>query len=130
MSRDRTILLGVAFPRTPGFCAYCGEQLPNKRLKWCSDKCQSLAYIEANYGPWQRDLAKMRGFKCENCGKELNHNYGNANYDIHHIIPWAAGGTHKLDNLWVLCKDCHKDIHAAKTKIDEVQQGELFGGLT
>ena len=126
MSRDRTILLGVAFPPTPGVCAYCGKPIKHKVGRWCCDKCRSLAYIEANYGHWQYDLAEMRGFKCEKCGKELTRRISPKDYDIHHIIPWAAGGTHKLDNLRVLCRDCHKDIHAAKPKIDEVQQEKLF----
>ena len=78
--------------------------------------------IETNSGGWQHSLARMRGFVCEKCGKKLNPNWREKDYDIHHIIPFAKGGTHALDNLIVLCRVCHKTEHASKKR---TQQGRL-----
>ncbi|MCW4025269.1 MAG: HNH endonuclease [Candidatus Bathyarchaeota archaeon] len=38
--------------------------------------------------------------KCEECGKETN-------LEIHHKIPLCFGGSNKVGNLQVLCKECH-----------------------
>ena len=50
---------------------------------------------------WIRVQAiKKYGNKCELCG------YGLA-FDAHHIIPKNKGGLHEIDNLMVLCPNCH-----------------------
>ncbi|MFC9591510.1 HNH endonuclease [Streptomyces sp. NPDC056944] len=45
-------------------------------------------------------LARDR-FTCQRCGslKEL---------EVDHIVPVSRGGSWEPDNLWVLCKTCHK----------------------
>ena len=130
MSQPRYIDFNKAFPsQGKGFCRYCTGPLPRGRSSWCSDQCHELACIETNYGPWQWYLARIRGFICEKCGKNLNKYWGNKDYDIHHIIRFADGGTHKLDNLLVLCKECHKKEHAAKPKPtvdDRLKRVQLF----
>lgn len=40
-------------------------------------------------------------------------------FEVHHIVPLAAGGTHSEDNLQGLCKSCHsritlRSVHNAK----------------
>lgn len=42
--------------------------------------------------------------KCDMCGKEP------IIPEIHHIIPIRKNGTNTLDNLLVLCPECHKQI--------------------
>jgi len=32
-------------------------------------------------------------------------------FDVHHIVPLEYGGSNEPDNLNMLCKDCHKQIH-------------------
>lgn len=50
---------------------------------------------------WIRAQAiKKYGNKCELCG------YGAA-IDTHHIIPKKMGGSHEINNLIVLCPNCH-----------------------
>jgi len=43
---------------------------------------------------------KKYGNKCELCGYTLA-------VDTHHIIPKNKGGPHEVDNLMVLCPNCH-----------------------
>lgn len=41
--------------------------------------------------------------------------------EVDHIIPVSSGGTHEMDNLQSLCKECH----ALKTKRDISRQRRL-----
>lgn len=53
---------------------------------------------------WIRMQAiKKYGDKCELCGYRLN-------VDTHHIIPKNKGGIHEIDNLMILCPNCHAFI--------------------
>jgi 5-methylcytosine-specific restriction endonuclease McrA len=50
---------------------------------------------------WIRAQAiKKYGNKCELCGFKLV-------VDTHHILPKNKGGLHTIDNLTVLCPNCH-----------------------
>jgi predicted restriction endonuclease len=50
---------------------------------------------------WIRMQAiKRYGNKCELCGYRLT-------VDTHHILPKNKGGLHEIDNLIVLCPNCH-----------------------
>jgi len=53
------------------------------------------------YRLWVKQQAiKKYGDKCELCGYGLS-------LDVHHIIPKKEGGKHEIDNLMVLCPNCH-----------------------
>ena len=85
-------------------------------------------------GAWEyvRDAAiKLAGHKCQRCGKSdddiikeirvrmdgaprwlINHTINSLTYfEVHHRVPLYLGGNSQLDNLIVLCKDCHKEAH-------------------
>lgn len=50
---------------------------------------------------WIRMQAiKKYGDKCELCGYRLS-------VDTHHILPKNKGGLHEINNLMVLCPNCH-----------------------
>ena len=61
-----------------------------------------MVYIKKHIRQQVRERAND---KCELCG--TGHPL-----DIHHIIPWRRGGSNDLDNIKLLCKNCH-----AKQKI-------------
>jgi len=127
----RARIMEDAFPPVEGACAYCHGPLPKRRRRWCSDACWKKACIESNYGIWQHHLAELRGFKCEDCGCSLPKEWWKKDgaYHIHHIVRFADGGTHALDNLLVLCRGCHKAEHASRKVKEAKLQGEMFGGL-
>jgi len=45
-------------------------------------------------------------YRCVKCGSREN-------LEIHHIIPHAKGGSSRLENLQLLCRDCNrmKGVH-------------------
>ena len=50
---------------------------------------------------WIRTQAiKKYGSKCELCGYNLS-------VDVHHIIPKNKGGPYEIENLMVICPNCH-----------------------
>lgn len=56
------------------------------------------------------DLRKETEY-CSKCGEKRNNDNP---LHVHHIIPIAHGGNHKIDNLTVLCYDCHQNEHPFK----------------
>ncbi len=50
---------------------------------------------------WLRDEGRCRVPGCR----------ATRNCDVHHVIPWADGGTHDPSNLVVLCSGHHKLLH-------------------
>jgi hypothetical protein len=50
-------------------------------------------------------VVKRAGGRCEECGTER------PNLQVHHIVPVSAWGRDDEDNLLVLCKTCHSDMH-------------------
>jgi predicted restriction endonuclease len=78
---------------------------------------------------WIRMQAiKKYGNKCELCGYRLS-------VDTHHILPKNKGGLHEIDNLMVLCPNCHalitrrylglksrKDIPGLRRKLIKLQK--------
>ena len=42
---------------------------------------------------------------------------------IHHIVPWAEGGSTRLDNLVMLCATHHREIHATAWAVRMAEDG-------
>ena len=59
--------------------------------------------------------------KCERCKIPLkDHKAG----QYHHIKPYIEGGTTDIENIMVLCRECHKIIHGKQTH--EIPDGREF----
>jgi hypothetical protein len=52
------------------------------------------------------------GKNCFECGS-IN------NLDVHHILPREDGGLDELENLIILCRDCHERFHGFKINPDK-----------
>ncbi len=68
------------------------------------------------------DEEKNRGV-CENCGKKFK-DYKEAEY--HHIELYSEGGETKIDNIMVLCPECHKEKHRGKPNNDGIAGCKKF----
>lgn len=87
-------------------CDWCGNDLPFKRTRWCSDKC-SKEFTRNHRWSWARKAAKRRdGYRCVRCGSREN-------LEVHHVEPChGAHGSfsckHHIEGLVTLCKTHHK----------------------
>ena len=64
----------------------------DRRLRRTAQK-QRLKVIERDKG------------RCQLCGHLLDHDFG----EIDHIVPISHGGTSDMENLQLLCPDCHAE---------------------
>jgi predicted HNH restriction endonuclease len=39
--------------------------------------------------------------------------------EVHHAIPVKDGGSDDSENLWTVCTDCHKLIHARRLEFSK-----------
>ncbi|MFE5009756.1 HNH endonuclease [Streptomyces sp. NPDC056696] len=97
-------------PRAKSICLNAGCLVPSVRDGRCLDHQTRKSWnrTSARNASRPRDWSKRRSrilvrdrFTCQQCGshKEL---------EVDHIVPVARGGSWEPDNLWALCKTCHK----------------------
>jgi len=108
-----------------GMYGATGEDNPNwkggvtpSRQKFYS----SIEWRNVAHEVWKRDEAT-----CQRCGKEKESE--DEKFDIHHIISFAVEETRaELDNLVLLCDDCHDWVHSNENTnneyIEEIQTNE------
>lgn len=51
----------------------------------------------------KKEVGAHAGWKCERCDAVVN-----ANYEVDHIIPLYLAGDNTIENLQLLCPDCHR----------------------
>ncbi len=65
-----------------------------------------------------RIVRNRNNHRCQNCGvKYLPEN--DVVLDVDHVTPKSEGGSHALDNLQTLCRDCHSKKHPNNEKLAE-----------
>lgn len=63
------------------------------------------------------------GYECQRCGAKGGH-MGDTELHAHHKLPKSQGGSHSLDNLETICKECHELEHGHQiTKQNDVSSG-------
>lgn len=99
-------------------CPVCDKRMHSWKTT-CSRICSNRNRIGVKYKIGQpnsnavnglslkSELASLRGGVCELC---RNHNYNIL--QVHHIVEQAKGGTDELENLQLLCPNCHMTIHS------------------
>lgn len=123
-------------------CKVCGKEFETKsnRAIYCSDKCKRAAIREKEKPTlikrakdMSRDKNKVYSLyqcKCAICGWQISENlvirkgkalpsYG---CEIHHIVPVSEGGSGELDNLIMLCPNCHKKADYGVITRDELKK--------
>lgn len=106
-------------------CPVCDNPKPTNMHKYCSRACANKARygIKYNVGQPQSKFAKLRYLKkklvelrgpfCERCKYDV--------IDIlvvHHKIERSKGGSNDIDNLELLCPNCHALHHYVDNKED------------
>lgn len=104
------------------------EILRGKHAKTCSRACSNKLRIGLTYNQTGRPLKdkvvahkalrirviKKYGNSCVRCGYPKTHLLV-----THHIIEKAKGGSDDLDNLELLCSNCHVEEHYHRKNILE-----------
>jgi 5-methylcytosine-specific restriction endonuclease McrA len=62
----------------------------------------------ANSAALKKAVIRLRGNSCELCG------WNKARCDVHHKLPRSIGGLHTIDNVIILCPNCHRIEHEHK----------------
>ena len=114
-------------------CRRCWKPLPKGRTSFCCKDCAELSLIETNPHSYDHLVYKRLGSKCFLCGtdKFKRQYYGGgiqAELEVHHIMHIQHGGDNKLDNLCVLCHDCHVRVHKLCRMVEKIlneKQGSL-----
>lgn len=60
-----------------------------------------------------RKAVRTRDEVCRNCGRDPQ-NHADLTFDVHHIVPRRWGGSNRLSNLALLCRDCHGGAHGLR----------------
>jgi predicted HNH restriction endonuclease len=74
-----------------------------------------------------RNIAKIYSCRCAVCGWHLptitpKGNQYQGGCELHHIIAYKDGGTETVDNLILLCPNCHKLADCGILTADELRQ--------
>lgn len=100
---------------------FSSKNKKSKPIKVQLDKNYEDIYLKSGYirdTQWNLLRAeayyKLQG-KCYVTGKFLDQN----EFEIHHIIPKEIGGKDEIDNLVLLKKDIHKQVHSKNPTIDQ-----------
>ena len=62
-------------------------------------------------------IKKYRNYKCQFCSSTILKENGDCYIEACHIKPKAEGGKDKLNNILILCPNCHKLFDFGKRKI-------------
>ncbi|MFF8629672.1 HNH endonuclease [Streptomyces werraensis] len=98
MPRAKSICLQTGCLKTTERDGRCGEH--QLRKSWNRTSARNSARPKDWAKRRTRTLARDR-YTCQKCGarEEL---------EVDHIVPVSRAGSWELDNLWVLCRPCHR----------------------
>lgn len=84
--------------RSSGRCRQCDNWEKHQRQR------RNSWGIKEGYVAHHRFIALCNSFgnRCVACGQHRKH------LQLDHVVPYAAGGTHELDNIQPLCGSCNK----------------------
>lgn len=66
--------------------------------------------LPSDWDSRRKKVYRRDEFTCQHCGAKGG-TQGDTELHAHHIVPKSRGGSHHLNNLVTVCRDCHKAIH-------------------
>lgn len=95
-------------------------QLSNKLVS-LRDKITPIYDYFLTYPPdWEErknQVIKRDGEQCSKCGSR-------GHLHLHHIKPLSKGGSNKIENLILLCENCHSKEHGGRDFLGEFSNSE------
>ncbi len=99
----------------PRECPMCGKVFASKGGMRAHHKlihAESIAESRNITQSIRRTVLERDGYSCQRCNTDVTPNdQRGPNFQLHHLIPFSAGGPDHPENLVVLCNDCHTDVH-------------------
>ena len=80
---------------------------------------------------FKRNLALTRYLKelykneCQICGFAFKKENGEKYSECHHLIPLGENGSDTLENVIVVCANCHRMLHYAKVEFGELRDNKI-----
>jgi hypothetical protein len=68
------------------------------------------ALVQGVYMLHSRKAMEQHGWRCSRCRSSRR-------LEIHHRKYRSHGGTHRMENLEPVCRDCHKQIHRTERSL-------------
>lgn len=120
---------GRATRRSRRVCSTCGldwRPKPGRPFGSAATECwhcRSRHHVEGGKS-WhgiklyrRKQLLKRAEGRCEDCGTS------EGPFEAHHIVPQSMGGSHAIENLKLLCEDCHSGSGWARNHAVLVEAG-------
>ncbi|WP_121821072.1 HNH endonuclease [Halostella salina] len=88
--------------------------------------------LPSDWDSRRKKVYRRDGYTCQHCGAKGGQN-GDTELHAHHIVPKSRGGSHHLNNLVTVCRDCHKAIHGdfiAPSPREQLDQMDKIGQLS
>jgi hypothetical protein len=122
----RHLIVGAYNPRPVKACRWCGTgQFEKGRRSYCSEACKQETVTRMVPGYARTIVGRRDKWTCELCGGR--------GYDCDHRVPVSeGGGCCGVDNLRILCGQCHgaetgklrKRLNAQTRDREEVERGQ------
>jgi 5-methylcytosine-specific restriction endonuclease McrA len=58
---------------------------------------------------WKFEVHKRDNFTCQRCGAKEDPKH--PTFQVHHVVFKCNGGSNNLNNLQLLCPECHRKLH-------------------
>src|SRR5688572_576400 len=99
MRKSRFATMREAFPYTRNaggqhLCRFCGTEVPNGRLYWCSENCITAARLQNDWKLIRAAVFRRDKYTCRKCGRSrVDRGFIP---ECHHLRAVAEGGAHEL----------------------------------
>ncbi|WP_281195149.1 HNH endonuclease [Halorubrum sp. F4] len=116
----------------PARCPLCGEtfaSVPGMRAHHKVVHAESISESRSLTRSVRQRVIERDEHTCQRCGIDVSERGTDGpNFEIHHLIPFAAGGPNHPKNLVTLCLDCHSKAHKEVREI-ATERPEILEGL-
>ncbi|OYR54921.1 HNH endonuclease [Halorubrum halodurans] len=104
-------------------CPTCGEVFANEGGMRAHHKirhAESIAESRSLARSVREQVIERDASVCQRCGADVTPtDEDGPDFQLHHIVPFSAGGPDHPDNLITLCSDCHGEAHQRMRRIVE-----------
>ncbi len=118
--------------KAPSTCPLCERSFASEagmKAHHMLIHAESIAESRSLSPSTRQTVLERDEYQCQRCNVDVTPmNEEGTDFQLHHIIPFSAGGANHPDNLVTLCNDCHAQAHQQMKNIVE-EHPELLSEL-